>query len=137
MAFGKQFDDDEEVMNNINMTPLVDVMLVLLIIFIIGMPLLTHSVKIDLPRASNTPNEITPEIVSVSVKVSGQVYWNNKEITEASLIQKLQKAAQQHPQPEIHLRGDRLVNYEHMIKVMTAAQRAGILKLGFITEPVN
>lgn len=135
MAFGSGLDDSDEVMSEINMTPLVDVMLVLLIIFIIAMPLLTHSVTIDLPHADNRHNEITPETVTLSVTVNGEIHWNGQILSEDELNQTLQVAAQQQPQPEIHLRGDRLVDYEHVVKVMAAVQRAGILKLGFITEP--
>ncbi len=134
MAFGNGFDDDE-VMSEINMTPLVDVMLVLLIIFIITVPVLTHSVKLDLPRAENTPNEIKPETVSVSVTADGVLHWNDTVVSEEELEQRLKIAASQPQQPEIHIRGDRKVDYEHVIKVMAAAQRAGLQKLGFVTDP--
>jgi len=134
MAFGNGFDDDE-VMSEINMTPLVDVMLVLLIIFIITVPVLTHSVKLDLPRAENTPNEIKPETVNLSVTADGQLHWNENAISEEELERRLAAVAQQQPQPEIHIRGDRKVDYEHVIKVMAAAQRAGLHKLGFVTDP--
>lgn len=135
MAFGNGLDESDEVMSEINMTPLVDVMLVLLIIFIIAMPLLTHSVTIDLPRADNRQNEITPETVTLSVTANGEIHWNEQILTQDELNQTLQAVAQQQPQPEIHLRGDRQVDYEHVVKVMAAVQRAGILKLGFVTEP--
>lgn len=135
MAFGSGLDDNDEAMSEINMTPLVDVMLVLLIIFIITVPVLTHSVKIDLPRADNTPNEIKPETVNLSVTADAAIHWNENVITFDELEQRLQAAATQQPQPELHLRGDKTVAYEHVIKVMAAAQRAGVHKLGFVTEP--
>ena len=135
MAFGSGLDDNDEAMSEINMTPLVDVMLVLLIIFIMTVPVLTHSVKIDLPRADNAPNEIKPETVDLSVTADASIHWNENVITFDELEQRLQAAATQQPQPELHLRGDKTVAYEHVIKVMAAAQRAGVSKLGFVTEP--
>lgn len=135
MAFGGGLDDNEEVMSEINMTPLVDVMLVLLIIFIITVPVLTHSVKVDLPRADNTINDIKPETVNLAITAEGQIHWNETPVSVEELEQRLGVAAQQQPQPEIHIRGDRAVDYEHVMKAMAAVQRAGILKLGFVTEP--
>ena len=137
MAFGGGLDDDTEVMNEINMTPLVDVMLVLLIIFIITVPVLTHSVKVDLPRADNTPNELKPETVNLAVNAEGNIYWNETQVTMEELDLRLATEANKQPQPEVHIRGDRKVDYEHVIKAMAAVQRAGILKLGFVTEPGN
>jgi biopolymer transport protein ExbD len=135
MAFGGGLDDDTEVMNEINMTPLVDVMLVLLIIFIITVPVLTHSVKVDLPRVDNTPNELKPETVNLSVNAEGHIYWNETQVTMEDLELRLATEANKQPQPEVHIRGDKAVSYEHVIKTMAAVQRAGILKLGFVTEP--
>ena len=106
-----------------------------LIIFIITVPVLTHSVKVDLPRADNTPNEIKPDTVNLAVTDTGAVHWNETVVTPEELDQRLQAAALQQPQPEIHLRGARTVAYEHVVQVMAAVQRAGILKLGFVTEP--
>ncbi|MCE3252051.1 MAG: biopolymer transporter ExbD [Cellvibrio sp.] len=137
MAFGGGLDDDTEVMNEINMTPLVDVMLVLLIIFIITVPVLTHSVKVDLPRADNTPNELKPETVNLAVNADGNIYWNETQVTMEELELRLATEAGKQPQPEVHIRGDKTVDYEHVIKTMAAVQRAGILKLGFVTEPGN
>lgn len=135
MSFGGGLDDDDDVVSEINMTPLVDVMLVLLIIFIITVPVLTHSVKLDLPRAQNEPNIVKPETITLSVTEDGAIHWNRDLIEEAELEQRLQAAASRVPQPEIHIRGDRTVAYEHVISVMAAAQRAGVLKLGFVTDP--
>jgi biopolymer transport protein ExbD len=134
MAFGSDFEDDKD-MSDINMTPLVDVMLVLLIIFIIAVPVITHSVKVDLPRADNTINEIKPETINLTVTADGKVHWNEEDVTEESLQSRLAAEATKQPQPEIHIRGDRKVEYEHVMKVMAAVQRAGILKLGFVSEP--
>jgi biopolymer transport protein ExbD len=135
MAFGGDLDEDSSVMSEINMTPLVDVMLVLLIIFIITVPVLTHSVKVDLPRAENSVNTIKPQTVTLAVTGNGEVYWNEIRVSPEDLEQRLTQAAVQKPQPEFHIRGDRQVDYEHVIKVMAAVQRAGIMKLGFVTEP--
>lgn len=137
MAFGGGLDDDNEVMNEINMTPLVDVMLVLLIIFIITVPVLTHSVKVDLPRADNTPNELKPETINIAVNAEGAIFWNETQVSFDDLEARLTGEASKEPQPEIHIRGDKAVAYEHVIQTMAAVQRAGILKLGFVTEPGN
>ena len=137
MAFGGGLDDDSEVMSEINMTPLVDVMLVLLIIFIITVPVLTHSVKVDLPRADNTPYELKPETVNLAVDAEGKIFWNETQVTPEELDARLSAASAMQPQPEIHIRGDKAVSYEHVVKTMAAVQRAGILKLGFVTEPGN
>ena len=135
MAFGAGEDNDNEVMSEINMTPLVDVMLVLLIIFMITVPVLSHSVKLDLPRASNTPNIVKPQTVTISVTAEGKLHWNAAPVDEAALAARLKAASDQQPQPEIHIHGDRKAQYEHVVKAMAAAQRAGILKLGFVTDP--
>ena len=135
MAFGGDFDDEKDSMSDINMTPLVDVMLVLLIIFIIAVPVITHSVKVDLPRADNIVNEIKPETINLSVTADGTIHWNESDVSEGELDQRLAEAASKQPQPEIHIRGDRKVEYEHVMRVMAAVQRAGILKLGFVSQP--
>jgi biopolymer transport protein ExbD len=135
MAFGGDFEDEKDSMSDINMTPLVDVMLVLLIIFIIAVPVITHSVKVDLPRADNTVNEIKPETINLTVTVDGKIHWNEEDVNEEDLQSRLAAEATKQPQPEIHIRGDRKVEYEHVMKVMASVQRAGILKLGFVSEP--
>src|SRR5215210_2696907 len=106
MAFGTQ-DDTDDVMNEINMTPLVDVMLVLLIIFIITVPVMKHSVNIDLPRATSTPQDSKPETIRLSVDAQGQYFWNEQPIAEQDLQPRLAEAAARKPQPELHLRGDK------------------------------
>jgi biopolymer transport protein ExbD len=136
MAFGGGLEESsDEVMSEINMTPLVDVMLVLLIIFIITVPVLTHSVRLDLPREQNQPNVIKPQTVTISVTADGVTHWNETVVDAASLESRLRTAAAQQPQPEVHIHGDRKVDYEHVMKAMATAQRAGILKLGFVTDP--
>ena len=134
MAFGTQ-DDTDEVMHEINMTPLVDVMLVLLIIFIITVPVMKHAVNIDLPRAANQAQVTRPETNRLSVDAGGQYFWNQAAVTDAQLVAALSDAARREPQPELHIRGDRAVRYERVAQAMAAAQRAGVRKIGFITEP--
>jgi biopolymer transport protein ExbD len=134
MAFGTQ-DDTDEVMNEINMTPMVDVMLVLLIIFIITVPVMKHAVNIDLPKASNVPQDAKPETIRLSVDAAGDYFWNDNKVTDAALQLQLKAAAAQTLQPELHIRGDKAVRYERVATAMAAAQQAGIKKIGFITEP--
>jgi len=134
MAFGTQ-DDSDEVMNEINMTPMVDIMLVLLIIFIITVPVMKHSVNIDLPRATNEAQNIKPETVRLSVDAEGSYFLNEAKITDADLVTQLKAAAAQEPQPDLHIRGDKSVRYERVAQAMAAAQQAGLRKIGFITEP--
>ncbi len=134
MAFGTQ-DDTDDVMNEINMTPLVDVMLVLLIIFIITVPVMKHAVNIDLPRATNQPQDAKPETVRLSVDANGDYYWNENRVEAVALKPLLQAEAAKNPQPELHIRGDKAVRYEKVAQAMAAAQQAGLRKIGFITEP--
>jgi len=136
MAFGTQ-DDTDEVMNEINMTPLVDVMLVLLIIFIITVPVMKHSVNIDLPRASNEQQVVKPETVRLSVDAEGNYFLNDIKISDADLAPRLKLEAARNPQPDLHIRGDKAVRYEKVAQAMAAAQQAGLRKIGFITEPKN
>jgi biopolymer transport protein ExbD len=134
MAFGTQ-EDTDEVMNEINMTPLVDVMLVLLIIFMITVPVMKHAVDIDLPRATSQPQDAKPETIRLSVDAQGVYYWNEVKIEDAELERQLQAAAVRMPQPELHIRGDRAVRYERVAQLMSAAKRAGVHKIGFVTDP--
>ena len=135
MAFGIQDHSDDEVMNEINMTPLVDVMLVLLIIFIITVPVMKHSVNVDLPRASNEREQPRPDTVRLTVDAAGQYFWNGAAVSDDELLNLLQTEGGRQPQPELHIRGDRAVRYERVALAMAAAQRAGLRKIGFITEP--
>jgi biopolymer transport protein ExbD len=134
MAFGTQ-DDTDDVMNEINMTPLVDVMLVLLIIFIITVPVMKHAVNIDLPRATNEAQDSKPETVRLTVDAKGTYYLNETPIEDKDLAPRFQAAAAQNPQPELHIRGDKAVRYERVAQAMAAAQVSGLRKIGFITEP--
>ena len=134
MAFGTQ-DDTDEVMNEINMKPLVDVMLVLLIIFIITVPVMKHAVNIDLPRASSKPQDAKPETVRLSVDAQGAYFWNEERIEDRDLSSKLGMAARKVPQPELHIRGDKAVRYERVAEALAAAQRSGMRKIGFVSEP--
>ena len=134
MAFGTQ-DETDEVMNEINMTPLVDVMLVLLIIFIITVPVMKHSINVDLPRASSQPQQAKPQTIRVSVDAQGAYYWNENRVADQELARMLRVEAARDPQPELHIRGDREVRYERVAQVMALAQQAGLRNLGFITEP--
>ena len=134
MAFGTQ-DEPDEVMNEINMTPLVDVMLVLLIIFIITVPVMKHAVNVELPRATNEIQQTKPETIALSVDAQGNYHWNETPVQDSELITRLQSEAQKLPQPDLHIRGDKDVRYERVAQVMAAAQQAGIKKIGFITEP--
>jgi len=136
MAFGTQ-DDTLEVMNEINMTPLVDIMLVLLIIFIITVPVMKHAVNIDLPRASNQVQITKPETLRLSVDAQGAYFLNDTPVADDALAPRLQAAAAQSPQPDLHIRGDKAVRYERVAQAMAAAQQAGLRKIGFITEPKN
>jgi len=135
MAFGTQ-DDTDEVMNEINMTPLVDVMLVLLIIFIITVPVMKHSVNIDLPRATNETQNIKPETIRLTVDAQGTYYLNEAKVEDRDLAPRFKASAAQVPQPELHIRGDKAVRYERVAQAMAAAQQAGLRKIGFVTEPV-
>ena len=136
MAFGTQ-DDTDEVMNEINMTPLVDVMLVLLIIFIITIPVMKHAVQIELPRASNQPQDAKPQTIRLTVDARGDYFWNDSAIDDDQLAKRFAEAAAQKPQPPLHIRGDRAARYERVAQAMAAAQRAGLTQIGFITEPQN
>jgi biopolymer transport protein ExbD len=134
MAFGTQ-DETDDVMNEINMTPLVDVMLVLLIIFMITVPVMKHSVEIDLPRASSQPQDVKPQTVRLSVDAQGQYWWNESPVRDEDLPGMLRAEAAREPQPELHIRGDKNVRYERVAQAMSAAQQAGLRRIGFITEP--
>jgi biopolymer transport protein ExbD len=122
-------------MAEINTTPMVDVMLVLLVIFIITAPLLTHSIKIDLPQASNQPNKEKPDVITLSIDAQGKLFWNDAPFAETELVSRLEAAAQKTPQPELNLRADKTTNYQQLATIMSSAQKAGIEKLGFVTEP--
>ncbi len=129
------FEDDEAELSEINMVPLIDVMLVMLIIFMITVPVLTQRVPVDLPRATAATDIQEPDRISIAVDAEGKVFWNDEPIDAMSLQLRLEDAARQEPQPELHIRGDRKAEYESVLQVMAAAQRAGVQKLGFVTLP--
>ncbi len=137
MAFANPDTDNDEVMSEINMIPLIDVMLVLLIVFIITVPVMKHAVNVDLPQATNQPSQDKPETVRLSVDANGSYFWNEAQVSDEDLTTRLQAAAAQEPQPELHIRGDKAVRYERVAQAMAAAQFAGVRKIGFITEPNN
>jgi len=129
-------DDDDAMISAINTTPLVDVMLVLLIIFLITIPVVTHSVPVTLPKEINQPTQTKPENVVLAVDREGTLFWNDQALDgAAALLDRLKVAAAQSPQPEVHVRGDENARYEAVGRIVLACQRAGISKIGFITEP--
>lgn len=136
MSFGMSTDDNE-VMSEINMTPLVDVMLVLLIVFMITVPVIQHSVKLDLPQANNQTNDLRPPHVNLTITQRGALQWNQEPITLAQLTDKVTAAAGQNPQPELHLYAEKQTPYEKVAEVMATAQSGGLAKIGFITNPKN
>jgi biopolymer transport protein ExbD len=128
--------DDEEVVSYINTTPLVDVMLVLLIIFLITIPVVRNSVPVKLPKETNEVRETRPENIEVSVSADGGIYWNDLRLASSEqLVERLKAISQKKPQPEVHIRGDQAAHFEGIARVLNACQRAGIAKVGFITEP--
>jgi biopolymer transport protein ExbD len=134
MAIGTQ-DDSDQMLSEINMIPFIDVMLVLLIIFIITVPVINHAVKVELPNASSQRLLDKPQNVRLTVAADGAYFWNDEPLADAVFEQRLAAAAAQQPQPELHIRGDRAVRYERVAQALTAAQRAGVQKIGFVTEP--
>jgi len=136
MAFGKLNDDDgDEVLGEINMIPLIDVMLVLLIVFIITVPVIRHAVQVDLPQAATHPIQERPATVRLAIDAQGGYHWDQETVSDAQLGERLAAAAARQPQPELHLSGDKAVRYERVAQAMAAAQRAGLSKIGFVTQP--
>ena len=128
--------DEDEINASINTTPLVDVMLVLLIIFLITIPVVTHTVAMSLPKETNIARQTKPENIEISVNKDGDVFWNARLVADnEALFQKLKAVAVLTPQPEIHIRGDEKARYESIGRVVFACQRAAILKISFVTEP--
>jgi biopolymer transport protein ExbD len=135
MQVGNEGDEDE-VMSNINTTPLVDVMLVMLIIFLITIPVVIQQVPVELPKERNVPTQTKPENIVIAVNKDGDVFWNLEYMRDSkALFDKLKVVAQQNPQPEVHIRADQESRYESVGRVVATCQRAAILKIGFITEP--
>jgi biopolymer transport protein ExbD len=136
MAFGGfRQDGPGRPMAEINMIPLIDVMLVLLVIFIITTPLLTHSVKIDLPKATSHPNLTQPDNVQLGIDAQGTVYWNGEVIGMDDMRVRMASAAKLNPQPELHIRADRTTQYQVLAEVMAEASKAGLVKIGFVSDP--
>jgi len=137
MTFGRfrQGADLFEPMAEINVTPLFDVTLVLLVVFIIAAPLLTYAIKLDLPAAQAAPVGPVPAAIDVSINAEGTLFWNGTKLDANALEIHLKQAASASPQPELHLRADRAVRYEFVAQLMSAAQRAGLQRIGFVTDP--
>ncbi len=137
MNVGAESSDGEEQLNNsINTTPLVDVMLVLLIIFLITIPVVTQTIKLELPKERNLPTQTKPENIVIAVNRDGEMHWGIEKLADVeALVKRLKVESVKEPQPEVHIRGDSEVRYEAVGRVVVACQRAGIFKVGFITEP--
>jgi biopolymer transport protein ExbD len=136
MNVGSDSGGEDEVVSTINTTPLVDVMLVLLIIFLITIPVVTQTVALNLPKENNIARQTKPENIEISVSKDGDVFWNAQLVPDnEALFQRLKKVATMNPQPEVHIRGDEKSRYESVGRVIFACQRAAIAKISFITEP--
>ncbi|RQR59152.1 biopolymer transporter ExbD [Burkholderia sp. Bp9126] len=135
MAMSVGQDDNDEVIANINTTPLVDVMLVLLIIFLITIPVVTHTIPLALPKETVQPLQTTPKSIEIAVNRDGKFFWGEALVDGPTLLAKLKAVSQMSPQPDVHVRGDENTRYEFIGRVVTACERAGIVKVSFITEP--
>lgn len=136
MSVGSDSGDEDAVMSEINTTPLVDIMLVLLIIFLLTSPIVLKTIKVDLPAETNQVYKTNPENINITISKDGEVYWNQKLVaSNDELLDKLKKEAVKVPQPEVHIRGDQQSNYEAIGRVIYTAQRSAIQKVGFVLEP--
>ncbi|MCM1512394.1 MAG: biopolymer transporter ExbD [Oxalobacter formigenes] len=136
MAFGYHPPENhDEALSEINVTPFVDVMLVLLIILILAVPVFTRTVKLDLPQAQTLPDNDKTDVVTIAINRDGMLFWEKEILDEKVLEERFQSLVKQNEQPEIRIHGDRQAEYGHIVRVMAAAQRAGIQKVGFITKP--
>lgn len=136
MAFGGfESGGEQRPMAEINMIPLIDVMLVLLVIFIITAPLLTHAVKVDIPKAQSTPNRTQRDSVQLALDREGGVFWNGEQVDDVELGARMNAAARLEPQPEIHLRADGELAYRRVAQLLSAAAQAGLTRIGFVTDP--
>lgn len=122
-------------MADINMVPLIDVMLVLLVIFIVTAPLLTHAVKLELPRATSQPNQLRPDKIEFAIDAAGTRYWNGEALTRAQAAERFAAEGRRSPQPEVHLRADQATAYRHVAETLADAAKAGLAKVGFVSEP--
>jgi len=138
MAFASlEGSDDNEPLAEINMVPLIDVMLVLLIIFMVTAPLLTHAVKVDLPKASSSANITRPDNVQLAIDGGGRVFWNGEIVDAAQFAARVKAAAALQPQPELHIRAERTTPYEKVAQLMSEAAREGLVRIGFVTDPTQ
>jgi biopolymer transport protein ExbD len=136
MSVGPSSEEEGSAISEINTTPLVDIMLVLLIIFLITVPVIQDMAQVEIPKAVNIPTQTKPENITISVDSKGQIYWNAGKIENKDvLFQKIVGEARKQPQPEFHIRGDKAARYEAVGRVIFNLQRGGIVKVGFITEP--
>lgn len=135
MAFSTASEDDGDMMSEINMIPLIDVMLVLLIVFMITVPVMTHSVQINLPQASSAPLIERPDAIQLSIEADGRILWNQTPVSSEELEARFAQLASMNPQPDVHLRGDESARYAHIAQALAIAQRAGIQRLAFVTDP--
>ena len=135
MAFGGFDRESSRPMADINMIPLIDVMLVLLVIFIITAPLLTHAVKIDLPKAASAPNLTKPDNIQLAVNAAGQIFWNGEVVSRQVLNERLVAAGRQVPQPEVHIRADQTAQYRWVAETLADAAKAGLTRIGFVSDP--
>ena len=138
MAFGKLSDNSGgQLQSEINMIPLIDVMLVLLIVFMITAPLLSNAVKVDLPQASSSPEDIKNNDIKLALKASGELFWSGEAISRDSLELRLQNAAKQQPVPELHIHADRNLDYGKVADIMALSSRSGVSKIAFVSEPTG
>ncbi len=136
MSIGPGSGEDRGIMSEINTTPLVDIMLVLLIIFLITIPVITKNVPVHVPKAVNIPTQTKPENITISVTADGDVYWAQQRVPDMKrLVEQVEREAVKVPQPEIHIRADANTDYKNVGKVIAAINRGGVIKVGFITEP--
>jgi biopolymer transport protein ExbD len=136
MSMQSGSSDDRGIMSEINTTPLVDIMLVLLIIFLITIPVITKNIPVHVPKAVNIPTQTKPENITISVSADGEVYWGQQHVPDMKLlVERIEREAVKVPQPEIHIRADADTDYKNVGKVIAAINRGGVIKVGFITEP--
>jgi len=135
MAFGTFGRESPRPMAEINMIPLIDVMLVLLVIFIITAPLLTHAVKIDLPKAASAPNLTKPDNIQLAVNAGGELFWNGEVVSRTVLKERLTAAGKQAPHPEVHIRADQAARYQWVAETLADAAGAGLTRIGFVSDP--
>ena len=136
MAFGGFSKGGESApMSEINMVPLIDVMLVLLVIFIVTAPLLTHAVKVELPKASSQPNLTKPDNIQFAINAQGQYFWNGEAVDKSTALQRFAIEGKRNPVPELHLRADKTTQYQMVAEIMAEASKAGVSKIGFVSDP--